>query len=136
MADYAALIRTAEEDVKKKACCSYGQGVVCFYYLNICADILTCPYKRRIREAIREEVKKEAETGWLVENGKAGTDLRYRTVGALGIPIWTDDANKAIRFARRADAEMFAAEDEDAWRIVEHCWADGKHLGERKQEKP
>jgi hypothetical protein len=61
------------------------------------------------------------EYGWLVENGRDVPDLRYRTMTAEGI-TWTDDHNKAIRFARRADAEMFAAEDEDAWRIVQHAW--------------
>lgn len=59
------------------------------------------------------------ETGWLVESGSIVP--RYRTMDASGIH-WTDDPNKAIRFARRADAEMFAAGDEDAWRITEHMW--------------
>lgn len=54
---------------------------------------------------------------WLVENGD--TTAKYRTMDQMGIQ-WTDDPQKAIRFARRADAEMFAAGDEDAWSIVEH----------------
>jgi hypothetical protein len=37
---------------------------------------------------------------------------------------WTEDPNAAIRFARRADAEMFAAGDEDVWRITEHMWCE------------
>lgn len=61
------------------------------------------------------------EYGWLVENGRNPPDLRYRTMDNSGI-TWTDDHNKALRFARRADAEMFAAEDEDAWRIAQHAW--------------
>ena len=57
---------------------------------------------------------------WLVENGKqAGSGLAYRRMDQ-GMSTWTEDPHKAIRFARRADAEMFAEEDEDAWRIVEH----------------
>lgn len=57
---------------------------------------------------------------WLVENGKqAGQGLAYRTM-EQGWPEWTEDPQKAIRFSRRDDAEMFAQEDEDAWRIVEH----------------
>lgn len=59
------------------------------------------------------------ETAWLVEDG--GTPARYRTMDESGIH-WTDDVNKAIRFARRDDAEMFSAGDEDAWRITQHMW--------------
>ena len=65
------------------------------------------------------------ETGWLIENGKdAGKGLSYRFINndKGGIPDWTDDHNKALRFARREDAEQFAYHDEDAWRIVEHAW--------------
>lgn len=61
------------------------------------------------------------EYGWLIENGKKGDELRYRDI-EHGIPIWTHDNNQALRFARRVDAEKFAAEDEDAWRIVQHAW--------------
>lgn len=60
------------------------------------------------------------EVGWLVEDGDNAVTM-YRTMDEAGIH-WTDDVNKAIRFARRADAEMFAAGDENAWRIVEHVW--------------
>ena len=63
------------------------------------------------------------EYGWLIENGKQGDDLRYRNM-EQGIPTWTADHNEAMRFARRVDAEKFAEEDEDAWRIVQHAWDD------------
>ncbi|MGH8028045.1 MAG: hypothetical protein ACREO0_15100 [Pseudoxanthomonas sp.] len=59
--------------------------------------------------------------GWLIENGKSVPNLRYRTMEG-GLIGWTEDANTALRFARRIDAENFAQEDEDAWRIVEHGW--------------
>lgn len=62
------------------------------------------------------------EAGWLIENGKSGDALRYRTM-EQGMPAWTADNLKALRFARRADAEMFAAEDDAAWRIAEHIWS-------------
>lgn len=65
------------------------------------------------------------ETGWLIENGKnQGDGLAYRYIDndSGGIPGWTEDHNKALRFARRADAEQFAHHDEDAWRIAEHAW--------------
>jgi hypothetical protein len=61
------------------------------------------------------------EVGWLVENGKSGDELRYRTM-EQGLAVWTADNLKALRFARREDAEMFSQEDEDAWRIAEHIW--------------
>lgn len=62
------------------------------------------------------------EVGWVVENGEQGEKLRYRTM-EQGMATWTADHLKALRFARRADAEMFSQEDEDAWRIAEHIWS-------------
>jgi hypothetical protein len=62
------------------------------------------------------------EVGWLIENGKQGDELRYRNM-EQGVTTWTADPNEALRFARRADAEKFAAEDEDAWLITEHMWS-------------
>jgi hypothetical protein len=63
-----------------------------------------------------------AQFGWLIENGKqAGSGLAYRFM-EHGMVGWTEDPNKALAFARRKDAEQFAEEDEDAWRIVEHGW--------------
>lgn len=59
------------------------------------------------------------EFSWLVENGKQGHLLEYRSMDERGIH-WTANPHKAIRFSRRADAEMFAAGDEDAWAIVQH----------------
>jgi len=63
------------------------------------------------------------ERGWLIENGLGGDALRYRAM-RQGMPVWTADHNEALRFARRIDAEKFAEEDEDAWRIAEHAWDD------------
>ena len=61
-------------------------------------------------------ISAQAKLCWLVGNGKpAGLAYRYMD---QGVPMWTPDPHKAIRFARREDAEMFAAED--AWRIVPH----------------
>ncbi len=66
----------------------------------------------------------DTKYGWLIENGKKGDALRYRNM-EQGIPTWTADHDEALRFSRRKDAEKFAAEDEDAWRIVEHIFDDG-----------
>jgi hypothetical protein len=76
--------------------------------------------------ALRREAEDAGhkESGWLVENGKSGEELRYRTM-EQGLPVWTTDNLKALRFARRVDAELFAAEDEDAWRVAEHVWHGG-----------
>lgn len=64
----------------------------------------------------------QTEYGWLVENGKKqGEGLAYRCMDHGSIE-WTEDPHKALRFARRVDAEAFAQEDEDAWRIVEHAF--------------
>ncbi len=61
------------------------------------------------------------EYGWLVENGKQGDELRYRT-WRDGMPAWTADHDEATRYCRRIDAERAHQEDEDAQRIVEHAW--------------
>lgn len=62
------------------------------------------------------------EYGWLVEDSRNHpSGIRYRMWGDLG-PEWTNDANKALRFARRQDAEAFCRDDEDAWHVVEHMW--------------
>lgn len=58
--------------------------------------------------------KLTAPLGWVVGDG-GGT--RYRTWGDLG-PDWTTNINAALWFARRDDAEAFARDDEDGWRIV------------------
>lgn len=52
--------------------------------------------------------------GWIVGNGD---QTKWRTWCVLG-PEWTDDRNKATRYARREDAELVHAEDEDAWSVV------------------
>lgn len=80
-----------------------------------------------VLELIERLVKAETaassriETGWLVENGKQGDELRYRT-WKDGLPDWTADHNEATRYSRRIDAERAHQEDEDAYRIVEHAW--------------
>lgn len=51
--------------------------------------------------------------GWIVSNSP-GT--KWRTWEG-GMPDWTDDREKATRYARRIDAEHVHTEDEDSWRI-------------------
>lgn len=82
-------------------------------------------------EALREELSQakerisqasKDETGWLVEDSHKFGYPQYRYFDSTGLVGWTRDANEAIRFARRIDAEQFAAADEDAFHIVEHMW--------------
>lgn len=74
------------------------------------------------------------QIGWLIENGSYSAPLYKYIDNSDGCMIfkWTPDANKALRFARRIDAEAFAYHDEHAWRIVEHMWHDDL----RKSEQP
>lgn len=62
----------------------------------------------------------ECSIAWLVEDG--ASPPRYRTADGNGFG-WTLDVNKAIRLSRRCDAEMVAAADDAAWKIVEHMWS-------------
>jgi hypothetical protein len=55
----------------------------------------------------------DAQQGWIVSNG-AGTKWRTWESGLSG---WTEDREKATRYARREDAEAVHAEDDDAWRV-------------------
>lgn len=54
-----------------------------------------------------------SDEGFVISNGRNNA---WRTWGDSG-PEWTPDYAKALRFARRADAETFARNDEDAWHI-------------------
>lgn len=44
--------------------------------------------------------------------------LRFRSWDLIGIN-WTKDPAEAIQFYRREDAEAFATDDEDAWKVVQ-----------------
>jgi hypothetical protein len=60
---------------------------------------------------------------WLVEHvGKGRPHWLWMTSGMWQ---WTDDANKAMKFADRASAEQAAEECEEDIRILEHLWPDG-----------
>lgn len=78
---------------------------------------------RGIVSAIDRLNASRTEYGWLVENGKQGEELRYRT-WRDGYSAWTADRMEATRYCRRIDAERAHQEDEDAWLIVQHAWDD------------
>ncbi|MHB8084254.1 MAG: hypothetical protein ACYDHZ_00305 [Dehalococcoidia bacterium] len=52
--------------------------------------------------------------GWVIKDGNSNL---YRTM-EQGTPKWTGFKEQALHFARRQDAELFAAEDEDAWFVT------------------
>lgn len=56
-------------------------------------------------------------TVWVVADGGGHGESRFRTL-EQGMPVWTIDPAEALQFARRQDAELFAAEDDDAWQIL------------------
>lgn len=51
--------------------------------------------------------------GWIVGSSDG---QKWRVWTELG-PDWTDDRDKATRYARRVDAEQVHAADEDAWLV-------------------
>lgn len=63
------------------------------------------------------------ETGWIVSNA---SDTAWRTY-VNGLPDWTTDQSQALRYARRVDAELAHAEDEDAWSIRRYTIEAGAH---------
>lgn len=67
--------------------------------------------------------KKADEIGWLIEHRNQNPQPRWRTFddGAWG---WTTDSTKAIRFARKIDAEAFAGIDPSDVTCTEHMWCD------------
>jgi hypothetical protein len=75
-----------------------------------------------IAEAAAEIERLESELGkkdpWVVANA-SDLEPRFRTIEHGLCPIWTRDPVEALQFARRRDAELFAAEDEDAWLIMQ-----------------
>lgn len=78
--------------------------------------------RQEFRQALRDEraaaltpsaLSADVTNGWIVGNGD-GTKWRVWT--QLG-PDWTDEREKATRYARRVDAEQVHAADDDAWRV-------------------
>jgi hypothetical protein len=66
------------------------------------------------------------EVAWLIEQ----IDSWWPTwlAGVDGCePVWTTDANLAIRFSRRIDAESLASGliDEETFTVTEHEWMGG-----------
>ena len=56
------------------------------------------------------------ETGWVVESSVSEPS---RPLYMAGLNKWTVDNLKAVRFARKEDAEKFALKND---RVCEHSW--------------
>ena len=68
-----------------------------------------------------------SETGWLLEKMHDG-QVWYVTVDDL--LTWTDDPLKALRLARRTDAELLSTLIDDCEKIAEHEWVPPSEKGE------
>ncbi len=71
------------------------------------------------------------ETGWLIEIVDGGVPAYWGRGGEDGVLGWTADHIKALRFARKEDAEMVI--EEYGWtraRAVDHMWCDYSHAWE------
>lgn len=69
----------------------------------------------------RRAAHEPSEGPFVVADGGVTGENRFRTMKD-GMSAWTIDFDEALQFARRKDAEAFAAEDEDAWQIIPVPW--------------
>jgi hypothetical protein len=69
----------------------------------------------------------KTETGWLIESTWADCSPHWWTLEPGSMVYWTKDSAKALRFARREDADNFASHfldgDDFEVRITEHQWS-------------
>ena len=76
-----------------------------------------------ILEKLEEDSKlSEPEFGWLIEGQLTARGPIYLFVDNNEMLGWTHDDKRAIRFARREDAEQVAKMVEDCEKITEHQW--------------
>lgn len=69
----------------------------------------------------RDDDRAASEMGWVIER-HIDSELRYWA--GRGPDDWRLDHNEAVRFARRADAElMLTYHGKGIGRVVEHMWA-------------
>lgn len=96
----------------------------------------SCPGHAQLQMlAALEEAKQHTlavdESGWLLEKMHNG-NVHY--IAADYVLEWTDDPNKALRLARREDAEALTTIVEDCERIAEHGWPTTTATENRKGE--
>lgn len=79
---------------------------------------------RRIVAALRDTkpaTRPPDEIGWLIEH-RTARPHKWRTWEG-GWPDWTTDSVKALRLARKVDAENMACEDPEDVIVTEHIWS-------------
>lgn len=77
-----------------------------------------------IREIIKDrggDVIVLTESGWLLERRLTPSGQEYLTIEDGGFE-WTTDNQKALRLARRADADLLSEIVDDCERVAEHQW--------------
>lgn len=97
------------------AACTAGEYLVHLFELDHDRVINVKP---RISPASTAPVVSD-ESGWLLEKMHNG-NVHY--IAADYMLRWTDDPNKALRLARREDAEALTTIVEDCEKIAEHGW--------------
>lgn len=72
------------------------------------------------------------ETAWLIEMKDTASGIRYLTLRPEVPGFWTEDANLAIRFCRKQDAEDYLGfwDDDGVSHAVEHMWCDVPSSGQ------
>lgn len=78
------------------------------------------------------------ETGWLIELRPDNGPPKWLDLSeTLLHPSWTADSSKALRFARRDDAEAYYAfhiDDMPHTFITEHMWLDARSPTQKNEE--
>jgi hypothetical protein len=79
-------------------------------------------FGRAVEAAVRQRLD-ETERGWLIEHAQSLHSLPSYLTTRCDWYDWTSDSLRAIRFARREDADAVAgAIGDDAGRVCEHVW--------------
>jgi hypothetical protein len=122
--DPAVILRRAEKCLDTLE--GDADGQVDLLIRDLCAQLILTAGERDDAEAKFSKnaaVSANVETGWLIERALGGAPIYYGKddeVDALG---WTKDHARAIRYARREDAQMQI--EDIGWteaRPVEHQW--------------
>lgn len=80
-------------------------------------------FRQKVNEIMSE--KSGDETGWLIERNDLGAPQWLQFGPQKGYTTFTTDASKALRFARKCDADAFLYHHEHrdpALRLTEHKW--------------
>jgi hypothetical protein len=99
------------------------------------ADNESIPATHGRARQVMEAKSKLRETGWLIERkGPTWASVQLEPYVAFK---WTYDSTKAIRYARREDAEMTKAlmQDPHSLKVTEHVWI-GAALAAHEESPP